>query len=258
MNTMLKVENISKFYESKSSTFKAVDDISFEIDSGQIVSLLGPNGAGKTTIVSMIGSYLLPTKGKIFIDGINITSKNAKSIPKVGIVFGGELGFYGRATAKENLHFFADLDDIPYRKQDKEINRVLSMVELLNAADKKVNQFSKGMIQRLHIARALLGSPKLMLLDEPTSGLDVEIARNIRHIIKKLAKKGVAILLTSHTMEEVAELADNIILLGNGKKYYEGTTSEIIDLSEVKHIDRKATLEESYLALAPELRRNND
>ena len=111
------------------------------------------------------------------------------------------------------------------------------------------------MRQRLHIARALLGSPPILLLDEPTSGLDVEMAHEIRDVVKSLARSGVAILLTSHTMSEIESLADRVLLLGGGKVFHEGTVESVVALSDVHHIDRPATLEESYLALAPKLKR---
>ncbi|MFM9785338.1 ATP-binding cassette domain-containing protein, partial [Streptomyces scabiei] len=145
--------------------------------------------------------------------------------------FGGDLGFYGRATAKQNLSFFADLAKIPYRKQKKEIERVLDLVDLTSDMNNKVQFFSKGMKQRMHIARALLGDPKLILLDEPTDDLDVEIATNIRKVIKDLAQTNTSILLTSHMMSEVEALSNQIILLGAGKIYAKGTVEEIIEMS---------------------------
>ncbi|WP_172996982.1 ABC transporter ATP-binding protein, partial [Lactobacillus helveticus] len=212
-----------------------------------------PNGAGKTTIVSIIGGYLLPTSGSVIVDGQDIIKSRSRD--NIGVSFGGDLGFYGRATAKQNLSFFADLAKIPYRKQKKEIERVLDLVDLTSDMNNKVQFFSKGMKQRMHIARALLGDPKLILLDEPTDGLDVEIATNIRKVIKDLAQTNTSILLTSHMMSEVEALSNQIILLGAGKIYAKGTVEEIIEMSNVKRIDRPATLEESYLALAPKLRR---
>ncbi|NRO37202.1 ABC transporter ATP-binding protein NatA [Lactobacillus helveticus] len=215
--------------------------------------MLGPNGAGKTTIVSIIGGYLLPTSGSVIVDGQDIIKSRSRD--NIGVSFGGDLGFYGRATAKQNLSFFADLAKIPYRKQKKEIERVLDLVDLTSDMNNKVQFFSKGMKQRMHIARALLGDPKLILLDEPTDGLDVEIATNIRKVIKDLAQTNTSILLTSHMMSEVEALSNQIILLGAGKIYAKGTVEEIIEMSNVKRIDRPATLEESYLTLAPKLRR---
>ncbi|GFP07321.1 ABC transporter ATP-binding protein [Lactobacillus helveticus] len=253
MTEYLSIKNLRKVYNDNGREFIALDDVSFNINRGEIVALLGPNGAGKTTIVSIIGGYLLPTSGSVIVDGQDIIKSRSRD--NIGVSFGGDLGFYGRATAKQNLSFFADLAKIPYRKQKKEIERVLDLVDLTSDMNNKVQFFSKGMKQRMHIARALLGDPKLILLDEPTDGLDVEIATNIRKVIKALAQTNTSILLTSHMMSEVEALSNQIILLGAGKIYAKGTVEEIIEMSNVKRIDRPATLEESYLALAPKLRR---
>lgn len=253
MTEYLSVKNLRKVYNDNGREFIALDDVSFNIKSGEIVAVSGPNGAGKTTIVSIIGGYLLPTSGSVIVDGQDIIKSRSRD--NIGVSFGGDLGFYGRATAKQNLSFFADLAKIPYRKQKKEIERVLDLVNLTSDMNNKVQFFSKGMKQRMHIARALLGDPKLILLDEPTDGLDVEIATNIRKVIKDLAQTNTSILLTSHMMSEVEALSNQIILLGAGKIYAKGTVEEIIEMSNVKRIDRPATLEESYLALAPKLRR---
>ncbi|MCF6166317.1 ABC transporter ATP-binding protein [Furfurilactobacillus rossiae] len=255
MEPILKVVKLSKTYQENKKEFKAVSNVSFEINAGEIVALLGPNGAGKTTTVSMISGFLLPTSGDIYIDGQNVKDNRGKA--KLGVSFGGDLGFYGNSTANDNLHFFADLEKIPFREQTREIARVLDIVELSNVGNKAVRTFSKGMKQRLHIARAMLGDPKLLLLDEPTSGLDVEIANEIRHTIHHLQELGHAILLTSHTMSEVEELATRILLIGGGKIAMTGSVSDIVNKSNVHHIDRPATLEESYLALAPSLRRKD-
>lgn len=253
MTEYLSIKNLRKVYNDNGREFIALDDVSFNINRGEIVALLGPNGAGKTTIVSIIGGYLLPTSGSVIVDGQDIIKSRSRD--NIGVSFGGDLGFYGRATAKQNLSFFADLAKIPYRKQKKEIERVLDLVDLTSDMNNKVQFFSKGMKQRMHIARALLGDPKLILLDEPTDGLDFEIATNIRKVIKDLAQTNTSILLTSHMMSEVEALSNQIILLGAGKIYAKGTVEEIIEMSNVKRIDRPATLEESYLALAPKLRR---
>lgn len=253
---VLKVSHLQKKYINRKKEFTAVKDISFEINSGQVLALIGPNGAGKTTTVSMIGGYLMPTSGTVLINNQNIWENKKFNNSEIGVVFGGELGFYGRATAYDNLKFFSNLNKIPFKKQKKEIIRVLELVELEKVANKKVEEFSRGMRQRLHIARALLGKPKILLLDEPTNGLDIEIATEIRKVLLNLVKDTqVAILLTSHIMSEIETLADKIILIGNGEIKKSGTLQEIISMSKVHHINRPATLEESYLALASELRR---
>ena len=253
MTDYLEIKNLRKVYNDNGKEFIALDDVSFDIKEGEIVALLGPNGAGKTTIVSIIGGYLLPTSGQVIINGEDVIKTRSRD--NIGVSFGGDLGFYGRATAKQNMSFFADLAKIPHRKQKAEIERVLDIVNLKDDMNKKVQFFSKGMKQRMHIARALLGNPQLLLLDEPTDGLDVEIATNIRNVVKNLAQSGISILLTSHMMSEVEALSDQIVLLGAGKIHAKGTVEDIVEMSKVKRIDRPATLEESYLALAPQLRR---
>lgn len=254
MNNILQVKHLIETYKDKNQKFQALDDVSFTIDQGEILALLGPNGAGKTTTVSIIGGYLLPTSGQVILNGRDITT--ARKRPSIGVSFGGELGFYRNATAKQNLQFFADLAKVPFRKQKTEIQRVLSIVELDNVANKKVGKFSKGMTQRLHIARSLLNSPSLLLLDEPTSGLDVEIAQSVHKTIKKLADSGISILLTSHTMSEVEKLAKNVVILGAGKVFFTGTVSAVLGLAEKEINQKPKNLEEAYLAIAPKLRRN--
>ncbi|AWM75104.1 ABC transporter ATPase component [Lactobacillus kullabergensis] len=254
MNNILQVKHLIETYKDKNQKFQALDDVSFTIDQGEILALLGPNGAGKTTTVSIIGGYLLPTSGQVILNGQDITT--ARKRPNIGVSFGGDLGFYRNATAKQNLQFFADLAKVPFRKQKKEIQRVLSIVELDNVANKKVGKFSKGMTQRLHIARSLLNSPSLLLLDEPTSGLDVEIAQSVQKTIKKLADSGISILLTSHTMSEVEKLAKNVVILGAGKVFFTGTVSAVLGLAAKEINQKPKNLEEAYLAIAPKLRRN--
>ncbi|BDR60301.1 ABC transporter ATP-binding protein [Lactobacillus xylocopicola] len=253
MKDILIVKHLKETYTGRKQDFTALDDVSFTISQGEILSLLGPNGAGKTTIVSVIGGYLIPSSGQVLMNGQDITA--ARKRPQIGVSFGGEMGFYRNATARQNLLFFADLAKVPYRKQKDEVARVLEVVSLTNVANKKVGEFSKGMTQRLHIARSLLGNPSLLLLDEPTSGLDVEIAKSVQDTVQKLANSGISILLTSHTMSEIEKLANRVILLGAGKVFYQGTVSGVIKLANIQTDGRPATLEESYLKLAPQLRR---
>lgn len=251
----IEIKNLRKIFKTKNSSFVAVEDVSFELEYGEVVALLGPNGAGKTTIVQMISGYLEPSFGEVIIDGTVINYSNRNNFP-MGVVFGGELGFYGQSSAYENLMFFGRLKKIPRKELKAEINRVLQLVELGDVANKKVHEFSRGMRQRLHIARALLKKPKILLLDEPTTGLDVEISKTIRELIKKLAKtENIAILLTSHMMSEIEYLSDKLLLIGAGKLYHTGTVDSVIKLSNVSEINRPATLEESYLALADQLKR---
>ncbi|RLK62867.1 ABC transporter ATP-binding protein [Atopobacter sp. AH10] len=253
--TRISLEHLKKSFGKGQELFQAVKDISLKVHSGEIVALLGPNGAGKTTTVQMIAGLLTPDAGEIYIDDEKLNEQSRKE-HRIGLVLGGELGFYGNASAEENLHFFARLNQLSKQERISEVDRVLGLVELKDVRQKKVREFSRGMRQRLHIARALLGRPDVLLLDEPTSGLDVEISRNIRLIIRRLTdEEQIPVLLTSHTMTEVEALADRVVLIGAGEVFHEGDIDSIVRLSQVSHIDRPATLEESYLALAPKLRR---
>lgn len=255
---ILEVRNLCREFKNGNSPFLAVDHVSFALEAGTVLSLIGPNGAGKTTIVRMISGYLSPTSGDILVNGVAQTPSSAKGPRSFGVVFGGELGFYGRAAAIDNLIFFANLAGLPRSSIRQEAERVLEAVSLSDVAHKPVRQFSRGMRQRLHIARALLGSPKILLLDEPTNGLDVEMAHELHSLILSLAHNGVAILLTSHTMSEIESLSDRVLLLGGGKIFHDGTVKSVVSLSQIHHVDRPATLEESYLALAPYLRRQSE
>lgn len=243
----LQIENLSKIYGKKDS-FIAVNDVSFDINPGEIVSLIGPNGAGKTTIVSMIGGYIEKTDGEIWVNGKQKSYKN-----DIGVSFGGDLGFYGNVSAYDNLNFYADLANVPYRNRKKEVHRVLDIVSLENEKNKKVKHFSKGMNQRLHIAKSLLNKPSLLLLDEPTNGLDVEIAKEIRDTIKRLTiEENMSILLTSHIMGEIETLSDRILLIGGGNIKFEGS---LIDIIKYAGLPDGTSLEEAYLSIAPSLRR---
>ena len=250
----LEVAHLRRVFKTSQGEFVAVEDLSFSVEAGTILALLGPNGAGKTTTVQMIAGYLAPSDGMVLVNGVRADARHPRH-KEIGVVFGGELGFYARASAQDNLRFFANLAKLPHKTQKAEIAHVLEIVGLTQAANQLVGTFSRGMRQRLHIARALLGSPSILLLDEPTNGLDVEIAHELRSLIRSLAQNGAAIVLTSHTMSEIEALADRVLMLGGGKVFHDGTIQSVVALSQVTHIDRAASLEESYLALAPLLRR---
>ena len=213
--------------------FPAVSDVSLSIDYGHVHALLGPNGAGKTTMVRMCSTLLKPSSGTLMIGGMNAVQHPERARRALGLVLGGELGFYTRASARENLLFFADVAGVASGERHTEVRRVLERVELADRAETKVGEFSRGMRQRLHIARALLGHPRLLLLDEPTTGLDPEISLSIRDLIGKLAADGVAILLTSHSMAEIEELATEISVIGAGSIAVHGSVRDIAGFADV-------------------------
>ncbi|MDO4888880.1 MAG: ABC transporter ATP-binding protein [Actinomycetaceae bacterium] len=207
--------------------FLAVDDVSLSIHPGQVHALLGPNGAGKTTTVRICATLLRPSAGSLTVDGIDAVARPERARARLGVVLGGEDGFYPRSSARDNLLFFADLAGISGRDRHRAVGEALDRVSLAGDAATKVGAYSRGMKQRLHIARALLGSPRLLLLDEPTTGLDPDIALQVRDLVRDVAASGVGILLTSHSMSEIEELASIISVIGAGRIAVCGSADDV-------------------------------
>ncbi|GHS89947.1 ABC transporter ATP-binding protein [Actinomycetota bacterium] len=211
----------------------AVSDVSVRIDPGEIVCVLGPNGAGKTTTVRMCATLLTPTAGRVIVDGVDAGADPRGARRRTGLVLGGDSGFYGRATARQNLLFFADVAGVRRAERRARVSTALESVRLSDRADGPVRDFSRGMRQRLHIARALLGEPSLLLLDEPTSGLDPQVAAETRALVRSLAEGGAGILLTSHHMAEVEQLATRLHVLAAGREIARGSVPQVSAASGV-------------------------
>ena len=227
MSTILDAAQLCRTFGKGEHAFTAVDNVSLSISSGEIHALLGPNGAGKTTIVQMCATLLTPTSGTVRIDGVDALAHPQRARASLGLALGGDTGFYPRASARDNLLFFGDLAGVSARKRRTQVASALERVDLADVAAKKVQEFSRGMKQRLHIARALLGEPKLLLLDEPTNGLDPDISLTIRQLIRSLADDGTAILLTSHLLGEIEELAHRVTVIGAGRVAVSGTVADV-------------------------------
>lgn len=225
----LSLKNISRRFDNKF----VLEDVTLSVEPGKIVALLGPNGAGKTTTIKIASTLLTPSCGSVSICGIDALKHPYEARKRFGVVLGGDLGFYPRVSGYDNLLFFADLAKIESSKRRQRVAQVLSQVDLTDSKDKPVYQYSKGMLQRLHIARALLNEPQLLFLDEPTNGLDPDIAQHIRSLIQNLSQQGVGILLTSHSLSEIEELAHEIYVISRGRIFVKGT---IEDLSHVANI----------------------
>lgn len=195
---------------------------------GEIIGLLGINGAGKTTTIKMLTTLLSPTSGEYFVDGIDAV-KNPRVIKsKINMVAGGERMIYFRLTPYENLWYYGQLYGISNKVLKERIDYLLKLVGLYENKDKKVEEFSKGMKQRLQIARGLINDPKYIFMDEPTLGLDAVTSKELRENVKVLTKqRGKGIVLTSHYMEEVEELADYIYVLDKGEIIKQGTVKEL-------------------------------
>ncbi len=194
----------------------AVEDISFDVQRGELFGLLGPNGAGKTTTVKMLTTLLLPTSGTARILGLDVVQQTAEVRKHIGFAFSGSRGLYNRLTAIQNLKYFAELYALDPQVTRKRIPELLELVGLDGRGDDRVETYSSGMIQRLHLARALLHDPEVLFLDEPTVGIDPVGSRELRQTIKNLISLGKTILLTTHYMAEAEELCHRIAIINKG------------------------------------------
>jgi ABC-2 type transport system ATP-binding protein len=216
-------EHLCKIFEVTRGTVRrrksqvvALKDVSFEVDYGELFGLVGPNGAGKTTTIKILTTMLIPTSGRATVLGYDSEKDVTKIREKIGIVLGGERGLYTRVSAVDNLRYFADLYGVPKSVRDKRIKELLEFMGLSDRANNRVETYSKGMKQRLHLARGLINDPEIIFLDEPTVGLDPEIAIETRKMIKELVEKGKTILLTTHYMFEADQLCMRVAIIRNG------------------------------------------
>ena len=209
---MITVENLSKHFNG----LKAVDDVTFSIEKGEIFGFLGPNGAGKTTTINMLCTLLNPTSGTAYINGYNITKDPHDVRKSIGLLF-QDPSLDERLTAEENLDFHGMIYDVPKDLREERKKELLKMVNLLDRRKDLVKTFSGGMKRRLEIARGLLHQPKVLFLDEPTLGLDPQTRSHIWKYINQLRdEQGITIFMTTHYMDE-AENCDRIAIIDNGK-----------------------------------------
>jgi ABC-2 type transport system ATP-binding protein len=206
---------------------EAVRGVSFHIERGDVFGLLGPNGAGKTSTIKMLITLLLPTSGSATILGHDVVAEPRAVRRRIGYVFGGDRGLYERLSALDNLRYFAELYAVPAREQRARIGELLELVGLAGRERERVEGFSRGMRQRLHIARGLLHDPDLLFLDEPSIGIDPVGARELRQTIAGLREQGKTILLTTHYMFEADELCDRIAVIRKGELVATGTPAEL-------------------------------
>jgi ABC-2 type transport system ATP-binding protein len=203
-------------WKRKLKSTQAVEDVSFSVERGELFGLLGPNGAGKTTTVKMLTTLLLPTSGTANILGMDVVKQTAEVRKHIGFAFSGSRGLYNRLSAIENLKYFAELYALEPIVSRKRIPELLELVGLSGRGDDRVESYSSGMVQRLHIARAMLHDPELLFLDEPTVGIDPVGSRELRQTIKHLISLGKTILLTTHYMAEAEELCQRIAIIKKG------------------------------------------
>ena len=214
----VEIEEIRRvFTPRKRDPVTALDGVSLTIPVGEVHGLLGPNGAGKTTLVKILSTVLLPTDGRALVCGHDVVTETKAVRPLIGIVFGGERGLYTRLSARQNLEYWGAL----YRLSGAEIKArtamLLDRVGLTDRADQRVEEYSRGMKQRLHLARGLMGDARVLFLDEPTTGMDPLAAREFRTLIGELKGEGRTILLTTHDMVEAETVCDRVTLIDRGR-----------------------------------------
>src|SRR5947207_3441015 len=230
----IEVEGLRRTYKTstgtirrKSKLIEAVRGIDFQVGEGELFGLLGPNGAGKTTTIKMLITLLLPTSGSARVLGFDVVKDARKVRERIGYVFGGDRGLYERLPALDNLRYFAELYGVPPREQKNRIGELLELVGLAGREKEKVEGYSKGMRQRLHIARGLLHDPPVIFLDEPTIGVDPVGARELRATIASLTAAGKTVLLTTHYMFEADALCDRIAVIARGEIVAAGSPAEL-------------------------------
>ena len=224
---MIRVENVSKSFGSK----KALHQISFEIKEGEIFGFLGPSGSGKTTMINVLTGQLAADQGKTVLLGKNSQDLTSNDLEQIGIVSDGS-GFYEKMSLYKNLLIYAKL----YGLKSDRVVQVLQQVGLADAKDIIAEKLSKGMKQRMFLARALLNAPKILFLDEPTSGLDPTTSKMIHTLLQELKQAGTTIFLTTHDMHEATLLCDRLSLLNKGNLIEYGSPQDII---QKYHVDKK-------------------
>jgi ABC-2 type transport system ATP-binding protein len=216
----VQVESITRVFEPKrrgSTRVVALDDVSLTIPVEEIHGLLGPNGAGKTTLVKILSTVLTPTSGSARVLGHDVVSETHAVRPLIGIVFGGDRGLYWRLTGRQNLEYWGALYKLSGKATRARAQELLDRVGLVDKADERVEAYSRGMKQRLHLARGLMGNGKVLFLDEPTTGMDPLAAREFRTLIGELREEGRTVLLATHDMAEAEVVCDRVTLIDRGK-----------------------------------------
>jgi ABC-2 type transport system ATP-binding protein len=197
----------------------ALSSVSLDVEKGERIALLGPNGAGKTTLLKLIGGLLLPTKGEIVVNGSDTFRHNTAARKSVGFVMNEERSFFWRLNARQNLEFFAALDNLSGRAMEDRVAELIQLVGLESHADKVVSTYSSGMKQRLALARGLIAEPEVLILDEPTRALDPIACEDLNDLIVERLHKGSrkTLLIATHRLEEAMRLCDKVLIINHGK-----------------------------------------
>ena len=240
---MIEVEHLTKQFKVK--VFKkivAVNDASFTVNNGEVVGLLGPNGAGKTTIMRLLATVLQPTQGTARVDQYDMRTHPREVRRRVGIL-PETWGLYERFTPREQLQMFGEYYDMKKDDVDTQIEELIKILDMGAFVDRECKRFSRGMSQKVALARTLIHSPQNLLLDEPTNGLDVMSGRQVRRLIAQLREEGRCVMISTHILSEAERLCDRLVLIDSGRVVAQGTPQELCEQVG------KPNLEDAFLAI---------
>ncbi|MFX0015970.1 MAG: ABC transporter ATP-binding protein [Promethearchaeota archaeon] len=238
---MIKAQHLTR----KFNGFSALKDINFHVEVGEVFAYLGPNGAGKTTTVNIFVTLLSPTYGKAIVAGYDVTTEGLKIRPLIGYV-PEDAGLYPSLTINENLNFIGSLYGISKSDRKGKIEELFDFFDLWEKKNVPISTLSKGMKQKVNLARALMHNPKILFLDEPTSGLDPLMAKEVINMIHKLKKEDTTIFMTTHLLTRAEKVCDSIALINRGEILCEGK------ISQIKTKLRTSSLEDVYFAVIGE------
>ena len=233
---MIRVDNLHKSF----GEVKAVQGVSFQANDGKITGLLGPNGAGKSTTLRVLYTVLKPDTGSATIDGVDVVASPVEARARIGTLPHGS-GLYPHLTARENITYYAKLYDMDAGIIDERVQQVIDQLDINDFADRKTKGFSQGQRTKVSLARSLVHGPQNVILDEPSNGLDVMATRALREVIRELKRAGKCVLFSSHVMQEVAALCDEIVIISSGKVAVHDT------LDGIRRVTGRDDLEEAFV-----------
>ncbi len=248
------LQSVSKIYRHRPALFnwlgserggetRALESVSLEVPTGSVLVLLGPNGSGKTTTLKLISTMLLPDAGRVLVQDFDTLCDPHAVRRRVGFAVATERSFFPRLSARENLDFFAALNDVPRRQRSERIDELLARTGLLEAGDTLVMKFSSGMYQRLGIARALIHRPSVVLLDEPTRSLDPGSAAQFWNMVRELPSRGATVVLATHNFNEAVEVGNQVAVLVRGRVASETALSPSMLVNELRSFYFQTTRE---------------
>jgi sodium transport system ATP-binding protein len=243
---MIEVCELEKRFGTKGrDEVVAVSSVSFTAQDGKVTGLLGPNGAGKTTTLRMLSTLIQPTSGNARIDGHDIATDKIGVKNCIGMLSDAR-GLYTRLTARENIRYYGNLRGLAGAALENAIDKIADIIDMSGLLERRTGGFSQGERMKVAIARALIHEPRNVILDEPTNGLDVMTTRSLRELIRRLRESGKCVVFSSHIMQEVSALCDDIVIISHGRVIAQGNAAALLQLSGAP------TLEEAFVALVGE------